>query len=64
MSDEDEQIQLIKAAIESLSKSQGKMTITDIKKETGIQDPTEILYYLDNCGYIYYVSPGEFKKTP
>lgn len=64
MSDKYEQIRLVQDAITSLSEKQGKMTIGDIQNETGIDDLTEILHDLDNCGYIYYVSGREFKKTP
>jgi hypothetical protein len=63
MSNKGEQIRLVQDAITSLSEKQGKMTIGDLQKETGIDDLTEILHDLDNCGYIYYVNEKEFKKT-
>lgn len=64
MSEHGEQFRAILNAIRMLSESQGKMTVEDIKNETGIQSPEETLDQLNKRGFIYYVNSSEFKLTP
>lgn len=64
MVEKNDQLRLILEAIKKLSETQGKMTIEDIKRETGISKPDDILKELKSRGTIYYVNEKEFKKTP
>lgn len=59
-----DQYHTILESIRKLSQSQGKMTLDDIKEDTGISNLEEVLNQLRKRGIIYYVNSTEFKLTP